>query len=164
MIIQKPASSPADAPINGIIMGTLGRKLLCAWLVLDGIVWNIILNGVLPIWAPSLSASIPFPFSPFTFLPQTSGTPAADLFAGRALGWGFMLHGVVRGAAGLNPEDSTLAWLAASSMMIEVYFWASAHPNKTMFLPVLIVNPILAYLCATMLGGPAKNPKGGHAY
>ena len=130
----------------------------------DGIVWNIILNGTLPIWAPSLSASIPFPFSPFTFLPQTSGTPAADLFAGRALGWGFMLHGVVRGAAGLNPEDSTLAWLAASSHIIEFYLWACVHPNKKMYLGILIGAPILAYLCATILGCPAKNPKDGHAY
>ena len=145
-------------------MGTLGRKLFCAWLVFDGIVWDIFLLGVLPIWAPSLSASIPFPFSPFTFLPQISGTPAADLFAARTLGWAFMLHGVVRAAAGLNPEDSTLAWLAASSHIIEWYFFAFVLPNKKMFLPVfvLIGAPMAAYQCATMLGCSAK--KGGHAY
>jgi len=143
-------------------MGSLGRKLLCAWLVFDGIVWNMILNGVLPIWAPSLSASLPFPFTPFTLLPQASGTPAVDLFAARALGWGFMLHGVVRAAAGFNPEDWTLAWLAASSHIVEFYFWACAHPNKTKLLGPLIGCPIFAYLCTTMLGCSAK--KGGHVY
>ena len=148
-------------------MGTLGRKLLCAWLVFDGIVWCFFILGVLPIFAPSLAASLPLPFNPFMWLPDaggSGGTSALNLFAGRALGWAFMLHGVVRGAAGLNPEDSTLAWLAASSNIIEVYLWASAHPNKTTFLFPLIVCPISAYLCATMLGCPAKSPKGGHAY
>ena len=146
-------------------MGTLGRKLFCAWLVFDGIVWCFIICGVLPFLAPSLSASLPLLFNPFMWSPDAgSGTPALDLFAGRALGWAFMLHGVVRGAAGLNPEDSTLAWLAASSHIIEFYLWASAHPNKTMFLPVLIACPILAYQCATMLGCSAKNRKDGHIY
>ena len=135
-------------------------------MVFDGIVWDGFVLGVLPMFAPSFSASLPMLFNPFMWFPSSMrlGTPAVDLFAARAMGWAFIMHGVVRAAAGLNPEDSTFAWLAASSHIIEFYFWACAHPNKTMFLPLLIWLLICAYLCATMIGCPVKDRKGSHAY
>jgi hypothetical protein len=127
----------------------VGVTLLRLWLVFNGVWIDLLALGLLPILAPDVAASIPFP----NFKDLFPGI-AIDSFSTRAVAYGFLLHGVIRTAAGiLGSSSPTMGCLAAVSYMVEFYMLSTEFlVHGTLADPSLIAGvPVLAALCAYCL-------------
>ena len=136
-------------------MGLQARKVFCAWLVLDGVIWDIIIGGMLPAVAAKQLEMV------------ASENTIVDPVTVRHVGYGMLLHGTLRAAAGFNLDNSTLARLAATSYMIENWMWVSEWLNGTVrewFIPfALTVNSLWCVILLHYISRNRDNVKGCHA-
>ena len=146
-------------------MGT-GTTILRGWLVLNGLYIDIVSLFLIPVFAPAVAETWPWPNLKDCFgAAGVGGTPLAlDSFATRQIANSFLFHGIVRLSAGIvTPGNATMGWLAAVSYLIEFANFAAEVPFKTVTDPIgLVLCPVFAYLCYACLvcaDGSASNDK-----
>ena len=146
-------------------MGT-GTTVFRGWLVLNGLYIDIVSLYLIPVFAPVVAETWPWPNLKDVFgAAGADGTALTlDSFATRQIANCFLFHGIVRLAAGIvTPGNATLGWLAAVSYCVEFANFAVEVPLKTATDPIgLVLCPILAYLCYACLvcaDGSAANGK-----
>lgn len=134
------------------------------WLLFNGLYVDVFGAFLLPMFFPSVAETWPFPNIPEMLAPLPIHTGLTSTSFGiRALCWCFLLHGILRAAAGYT-ADATLAKLAALSYIVEAAYFASE---------VFVYNavgdggkaacalcPVLAFFCLTLFGQPAAPKKG----
>ena len=129
-------------------MGT-GTQVFRGWLILNGLYIDIICLFVIPIFAPAMAETWPWPNVKDIFGAAGAGGTALAIesFATRQIANSFLFHGIVRLTAGIiAPGNVTLGWLAVASYLCEFMNFAVEQPLKTVTDPAgLVLTPILAY-------------------
>ena len=134
-----------------------GTTILRGWLVLNGLYIDIVSLYLLPVFAPAVAATWPWPNLGEVF--GGAGADGAalspDSFAARQIASAFLFHGIVRTAAGLVAPGSgskALGWLAVASYLVELANFAVEVPRGTATDPLgLVLCPVFAYLCYACL-------------
>ena len=148
-------------------MGT-GTTIFRGWLVLNGLYIDVVSLFLIPVFAPAVAETWPWPNLKDVFGAVEGDTAPLNLdsFATRQIANAFLFHGIVRTAAGvIKPGNVTLGWLAAASYLVEFANFAVEFPHKTVTDPIgLVLCPILVYLCYVCLvcaadGATSKSKK-----
>jgi hypothetical protein len=133
-------------------MGT-GTTVLRGFLVLNGLYIDIIALFLLPVFAPAVAETWPWPNYKDVFGTAAAGGGAIVIqsFATRQIANSFLFHGIVRTAAGIW-AGTTLGWIAVASYLCELANFAAEIPHGTVTDPAgLVLTPVLAFLCYTCL-------------
>jgi len=125
-----------------------GTNVLRGFLVFNGAFIDIFALFLLPIFAPAIAETFPWPNMKDVFSNVDGAPLVIESFAARMIAQNFFYHGIVRASAGLWP-DRTLGWLVIASYFAEVVLMGyEIGVTGTITDPAaLVLCPLLMYFC-----------------